>query len=407
MRILFVFDSVEAPAAANPRLGRRLAETLAAMGHQVEILELWDGAHAPPAVPGCVTHDLPFADEAAMNRALENGAAGGTPVPLRLVRLAADPAAFSAAVRQFALHAPRRVTAARKKMESLHQAQPFDAVCAVAAPYRAVFALEGARLPGARKLLWQMDPYAANESYHAPGGYDRERALLNALDHTFITAQAREDYAPGGPLESCAGRVSELGFPSLLPGVREDPDPHLCAFCGTLYPGMRTPDALLELFPALDKDLTLVMAGGGWESFAPQRVKAQAALGDRLKILGPIPHTEAAALERRAGVLISIGNTAVNQLPSKLFEVFAAGKPILHLAAGPKDAALPYLARWPLAFVWKDQADTPALDRWLAENAGRTLPFAKAEECFPEFTPGCVARQFLLAADPDAKGDHP
>ena len=42
-----------------------------------------------------------------------------------------------------------------------------------------------------------------------------------------------------------------------------------------------------------------------------------------------------------------------------------------------------------------------------AENAGRTLPFAKAEECFPEFTPGCVARQFLLAADPDAKGDHP
>ena len=72
MRILFVFDSVEAPAAANPRLGRRLAEPLAAMGHQVEILELWDGAHAPPAVPGCVTHDLPFADEAAMNRALEN-----------------------------------------------------------------------------------------------------------------------------------------------------------------------------------------------------------------------------------------------------------------------------------------------------------------------------------------------
>ena len=33
MRILFVFDSVEAPAAANPRLGRRLAEALASLGH--------------------------------------------------------------------------------------------------------------------------------------------------------------------------------------------------------------------------------------------------------------------------------------------------------------------------------------------------------------------------------------
>ncbi len=404
MRILFVFDSVEAPAAANPRLGRRLAETLAALGHTVELLELWDGTHTPPAAAGCVTHDLPFADEAAMNRALENGAAGGTPVPLRLLRLAVHPAAVGAAVRQFALHAPRRVTATRKAMEALHQKQPYDAVCAVAAPYRAAFALESARLPGARKLLWQMDPYAANESYHAPGGYDRERALLRAIDHTFITAQAVPDFAPGGPLESCAGRVSELGFPSLVPTVRKDPDPRLCAFCGTLYPGLRTPDALLELFPELDDRLTLVIAGGGWEAFGPQRAKAEAALGNRLKILGPIPHKDAAALERRAGVLISIGNTASNQLPSKLFEAFAAGKPILHLAAGPKDAALPYLARWPLAFVWRSEADTPALRRWLAENAGRTLPFEKAEECFPEFTPGCVARQFVQGAAPDAKG---
>ncbi len=405
MRILFVFDSVEAPAAANPRLGRRLAEALASLGHQVELLELWDGTHAPPAVAGCVTHSLPFADEAAMNRALENGAAGGSPVPLRLLRLAAHPAAVGAAVRQFALHAPRRVTAARKAMETLHRQHPYDAVCAVAAPYRAAFALEGARLPGAHKLLWQMDPYAANESYHAPGGYDRERALLTAMDHTFITAQAAPDFAKGGPLEPCADRVSELGFPSLVPVEREDPDPDLCAFCGTLYPGLRTPDALLRLFPQLDHRLTLVMAGGGWEAFAPQRAAAQAALGDRLQILGPVPHEQAAALERRAGVLISIGNTAANQLPSKLFEVFAAGKPVLHLAAGPKDAALPYLARWPLAFVWKEESDTPALRRWLAENAGRTLPFETAADCFPEYTPGCVARQFLQGAVPGAKGD--
>ena len=405
MRILFVFDSVEAPAAANPRLGRRLAEALASLGHQVELLELWDGTHAPPAVAGCVTHDLPFADEAAMNRALENGAAGGSPVPLRLLRLAAHPAAVGAAVRQFALHAPRRVTAARKTMEALHRQQPYDAVCAVAAPYRAAFALEGARLPGAHKLLWQMDPYAANESYHAPGGYDRERALLTAMDHTFITAQAAPDFAKGGPLEPCADRVSELGFPSLVPVEREDPDPDLCAFCGTLYPGLRTPDALLRLFPQLDHRLTLVMAGGGWEAFGPQRAQAQAALGDRLQILGPVPHEQAAALERRAGVLISIGNTAANQLPSKLFEVFAAGKPVLHLAAGPKDAALPYLARWPLAFVWKEESDTPALRRWLAENAGRTLPFETAADCFPEYTPGCVARQFLQGAAPGAKGE--
>ena len=41
----------------------------------------------------------------------------------------------------------------------------------------------------------------------------------------------------------------------------------------------------------------------------------------------------------------------------------------------------------------------------LAENAGRTLPFETAADCFPEYTPGCVARQFLQGATPGAKGD--
>ena len=40
MRFLFVLDSVEAPAAANPRLGRRLAAALAGAGHAVTLLEL-------------------------------------------------------------------------------------------------------------------------------------------------------------------------------------------------------------------------------------------------------------------------------------------------------------------------------------------------------------------------------
>ena len=53
MRLLFVLDAVEAPAAANPRLGRRLAGALAAAGHDVTVLELWDGCTPPPAVPGC------------------------------------------------------------------------------------------------------------------------------------------------------------------------------------------------------------------------------------------------------------------------------------------------------------------------------------------------------------------
>ena len=50
------------------------------------------------------------------------------------------------------------------------------------------------------------------------------------------------------------------------------------------------------------------------------RAQAEAALGPRLQILGPVPPARAAALEAQAGGLVSIGNAAANQLPTKLFE---------------------------------------------------------------------------------------
>ena len=98
MRILLVLDRVENPASANALMGFRLAEQLLRRDHTVHILTLWDGLHTPPAPPeGAMQHLLAFADERQMNEALENGQKGGTPVPLRLARLAAHPAAAAAA----------------------------------------------------------------------------------------------------------------------------------------------------------------------------------------------------------------------------------------------------------------------------------------------------------------------
>ncbi|MFR3226316.1 MAG: hypothetical protein ACLTNY_05060, partial [Blautia massiliensis (ex Durand et al. 2017)] len=181
MRFLLILDRVENPASANALLGRRLAAELLAAGHEVHLLELWDGQAPPPAAPdGIPLHTLAFPDERLMNAALENGMRGGTPVPLRLLRLAAHPTAVAAAFRQLVLHAPRRTVDTRRRVEQLDAAFHYDAVCAVCAPYRAAFALEAARIR-AKKLLWQLDPYASNRDYTAPGGFAREGRLLDAV----------------------------------------------------------------------------------------------------------------------------------------------------------------------------------------------------------------------------------
>lgn len=402
MDFLFVTDRVENPAGVDVALAYRTVEALRQQGHDADILELWDGTSPLPDAPaGCTRTLLPFPDERLMNEILEYGAKGGTPVPKRLAKLACHPLAARAAVLQLALHRPRRTTVTKKRIERLCAAKAYDAVVCVCAPYRTAFALEKARIT-AKKLLWQMDPYAGQSGYTAPGGFAREKQLIDAMHRVYIAPTALRDYAEGAPLYEVRGKMRVLGFPALVP--MPDPAPHeglRCTFCGSLYPGLREPNFALALFAALnDPELTLTMAGRGWKSFSAATKAAGQILGSRLVLPGPLPSAEAAALEQDADVLLNLGNTRDEQMPSKIFAFLGSGKPILHLAASDTDPTLPYLARYPLALVlYAKDGVTPGvtarLNRWLHEVRGRQLPFAETAQLYPEFTPEKVAEEFL------------
>ena len=224
MDFLFVTDRVENPAGVDVALAYRTVEALRQQGHDADILELWDGTSPLPDAPaGCTRTLLPFPDERLMNEILEYGAKGGTPVPKRLAKLACHPLAARAAVLQLALHRPRRTTVTKKRIERLCAAKAYDAVVCVCAPYRTAFALEKARIT-AKKLLWQMDPYAGQSGYTAPGGFAREKQLIDAMHRVYIAPTALRDYAEGAPMYEVRGKMRVLGFPALVP--MPDPAPH-------------------------------------------------------------------------------------------------------------------------------------------------------------------------------------
>ena len=407
MKLLFILDSVEFPLAPTPALARRCAAVLAQAGHEVHLLELHDGQTLPPKAEGCTRTLLAFEDERVMNQLLEFGRPGGTPVWLRLARLGLRPRAAWAAVRQIALHRPRRVSAARRAIEQLDQQYRFDAAIAVAAPYAASFALQKAMVR-CKKASWQMDPYAANQDYQAPGAYQRERQLCAAMDRLFVTPLMARDYAPGAPLADFAAKMQVLDFPSLVP-LPQQPQaashgPLRCVFAGSLYPSLRTPHFALELFCALnDPQVELVFVGGGWEHYPPQLVEdARRILGQRLTITGPLSPQQTAEQLARADVLLNLGNAVDNQVPSKLFEYFAAGKPVLHLGKLAQDPCLPYLERWPLSLcLLEQQGCTPQVLGQLAEflhHSGRCrIPFEQTQALFAANTPQQVASQLTAA----------
>ena len=174
----------------------------------------------------------------------------------------------------------------------------------------------------------------------------------------------------------------------------------------TLYPVLRTPHYALELFRCMnDPDLELVFAGDGWQHYAATLPDScRRVMGDRLQILGQIPFAQAQEEIAKADVLINLGNRENSQLPSKIFEIFSSGKPVLNLAKRPDDVSLPYFERYPLACTVLEREGTDLrvcarVRAFLHKNAGRQLPFAQAEALFRENTPEAVAQALLDAAD--------
>ena len=402
MKILFVLDYVDFPTAVNPQLAARLAGQLVNMGHSASLLRLWDGCTPPPPPPeGVQVQDLAFADEHQMNLDLENGRKIGSPAPVRVARLLTHPAAAAAAFRQLILHKNRRQTACTKAIERLCRGAHYDAVVAVCAPYHTAWALADADIP-AKKATWQMDPYSANREYTPYGGAQKELAMYARIDRAFITKLMEPDYE-SGPLAPAKPKTQVLEFPCLCPLPPAPAQSHTglqCVFAGSLHPEIRQPYALLSLFEKLADvpGLQLVMLGGGWENFPADAPDAcRKALGQRLTIAGQVPPQQARSAMAGADMLINLGNTVTNQLPSKIFEYFSSGKPILNLCANPSDPALRYFARYPLALtLFANDASAPEKLRcWLTETAGKRLDFAQSATLFAENTPAAVAKELL------------
>ena len=107
-------------------------------------------------------------------------------------------------------------------------------------------------------------------------------------------------------------------------------------YCGRFYP-FRKPDQLLAAMDGLDGvRLTIISP-----ELPAGCTKLAALEGGKVRYLGHLRHGEALALQRRADVLVSIGNDGMAaQMPGKLYEYLGAKRPILHLLGeGGEDPA--------------------------------------------------------------------
>lgn len=95
--------------------------------------------------------------------------------------------------------------------------------------------------------------------------------------------------------------------------------------------------------------------------------------------------------------LLNIGNHLENQVPSKLFEYMATGKPIIHFYTLAQDTCLPYLDKYKLSLALdlseQKNEQTKLIHNFVCENINKKISFIDINHTFLKNTPKFSAQK--------------
>lgn len=301
-----------------------------------------------------------------------------------------------------------------KKTAELCVKNKYDWVVSISYPFANHLAVLSACPPGTRVALYNLDPYWNNQTYNAARAgcrAEEEASAYQKADLVFCTPEQLPDYQ-NEHFAAVRHKIVPLCYPNFArpaagrrSTIRFDPNEINLLYLGTVYSDIRKPDTLFWLFErAAQKEprLHLYLIGKKYGAHTGRYLEAYTQrLKNRLTVCAPVPAEETADLQQQADVLVNLGNTMHNQMPSKLLECLATGKPILNVSSQRDCNTLPLVQRYPLEFQC---FSGPACSRAQAEQfaafcqgaRGRSLSWETLAGLYHELLLPSVCRGMLL-----------
>lgn len=393
-RVLFLTNELYPNLNANSEIVYRLARVLLER-HQCEvsILGYYRGIkHGTPLAQDGLT-SIPIKSVSKLNSIIES-----SPLRLkRLVRIILSPVCYRYYLRKklgdrFSLskeyaHAVRH----------LLKKQSYDCIIGVSFPRDALVALSELKTD-TPFIAYKLDPWS--NRYDLQGRDNEKRYEMKtdvAASSIVVTKLIWNDY-PRNTDPAIMRKIRVLEFPNIIQYSKPDrQDPvwndkaiH-CVFAGGLYKDIRNPAYTIELFRLLEKNnIVLHMYGREWNKPCLPEV-----LPANLIYHGEVDTDTALNCMLCADILVNIGNTVPNQMPSKILTYISLGKPILNIIKHPACPSLPYMEKYPLALNVLEteqpaEADAARVRDFILENKEKRIPFEEVARLYSDCTPEYV-----------------
>lgn len=173
------------------------------------------------------------------------------------------------------------------------------------------------------------------------------------------------------------------------------------AFVGKFYPEIRNPQYLFNIMERIhSSDISLHMAGGFNGSFSKSFIERYFTNKiPYISFMGMLPPDKADSMLVQADVLVHMGNTTPEMLPSKILDYISTGKPIINLYQHDHCPTLSILDAYPLKL--NIRVDSPVTDELLnnivsfcKENCRKRISYDEIKSLYMKYTPKVVGEIF-------------
>ena len=305
------------------------------------------------------------------------------------------------------LYYERKITT--NKIKELNKKYKFDVIISVSQPFfTSVSTFKAVKKNKTKFIIYQLDPYSNNLEFEKKYKNNRlkvETKVFSRADKIIVTDLIYSENLQG-ELKSYSNKMRVLKFPLIKEKIKEVADDDIilsddyinCAFIGCLYQEIRNPYYLLEIFKNMScKKIRLIIVGSGMEEMLEEYKKV---LKDRLEIYKKVSQKAAFNVMLNADILINLGNTVPNQMPSKILDYISTGKPIINLYKIDDCPTLEYTKDYELALNIKEGQKINKelinkIEKFCNTNKGKYIEFNKIKNKYLECTPKYVSEKFI------------
>lgn len=254
--------------------------------------------------------------------------------------------------------------------------------------------------------VYQVDPWGLAEHdffIEKHKMIEQERMFFEKAKHIFTTPVLLNAYKNEEGYKEFVGKMTELEFPDIKDisvykeiqsPIKFDKTNKNILFCGTLEDSFRSPEYFFKMIEKLivkHKNIKLHFLSKPTSAFLKEYVKKYP---DNFFVYETVTLEKAFSAMYSADILLNIDNSYRYQVPSKIFDYFSTGKPVISVVKIKEDPSLPYLKKYPNGFIVNELEEIDEqlkrLEDFIVENKN-DIPFLEMERIFEENTPQYVS----------------